>query len=73
VDYHQGLISADISAERPHLQFIKFPGIETNADFMEGRGLPETLRTAAFNEGFGSSMLMMVGSEADGAPPVLLQ
>ncbi|RLM86480.1 hypothetical protein C2845_PM04G25040 [Panicum miliaceum] len=51
VDYHQGLISADICAERPHLQFIKLPGIETKVDFMEGRGLPEILRTAAVNGG----------------------
>ncbi|RLN34988.1 hypothetical protein C2845_PM03G07340 [Panicum miliaceum] len=51
VDYHQGMISADMSAERPHLQFIKFPGIETKVDFIEGRGLPETIRTAAVTRG----------------------
>ncbi|CAN6205424.1 unnamed protein product [Urochloa humidicola] len=44
-DYHQGLLSCDICAEHPRLQFIKFPGIQTKIDFDEGRGLPEILRT----------------------------
>ncbi|CAL5072644.1 unnamed protein product [Urochloa decumbens] len=50
-DYHQGLLSCDVSAEHPRLQFIKFPGIETKIDFDEGRGLPEILRTVSISRG----------------------
>ncbi|CAL5086636.1 unnamed protein product [Urochloa decumbens] len=50
-DYHQGLLSCDISADHPRLQFVKFPGIETKIDFDEGRVLPEILRTVCISRG----------------------
>ncbi|RLN23001.1 hypothetical protein C2845_PM07G15270 [Panicum miliaceum] len=52
VDYHQGIVYADVSADDIDLQFVPLPGIESRrAMSCDDRGLAEMFRTVAVNKG----------------------